>query len=451
MADLMPITARCHKCSRTLPVRAQMNLDSGDKIPLLVVLSEVGSVEEALVQAICQVCLHKTGSADRGLYEVLMRLGLKNGEDEAKPPSDAAVVVYVRQEHAAPLVGVVVSSSRPREVSIVDPLTGQSIQVTRPTEPSVRDRRSHGECRDDWRFISSESCVPRNLREAEHISKPSAAKKHLTGAIGRSGDNAAVLEAAMAGICKRDEERRLERAKKFDKLIHWLRLTLAKIRNRAKAQEVWGLVDTFERKIGEAANLDAHNRGKKGVLAVLGTSAEDLEGLCLQCYSPWERLRILNPEVVTMDAFEGGRRPESWDLRGGKRPTFYEFEVVRTKSSLAVPNPSLPGGDGDSCLRIVYPKGGEYGNEHTTLNSRRDPQIDMICSEVTRLLACWFARRYVELDIRAECSKFDFPLRLIDFIGLLKHVLAREEAQALIEQVDHEELDILCLELPATK
>lgn len=348
MADLMPTLVQCCRCSRQFPVRAQMNLGTGDRIPMLVVHEDVDNVEAALEQATCQVCLRKTGPANRGLYEILKGLGLKNEEDEASLPREAAVVVHVREESEATAnIGVVVSDSRPREVAIFDPLIGTSIEMPRLELPAPQRGHHRGTCRDDWRSQPSEPRVPRALREAGHMSESSAPVTHLTGAIGKSGGNQAVLVVARAEIHKRDEARRLERAEKFDKLFFWLSLTLARIYKNAAKTEVWDLVDTFDRKLGEAASLDALQRGKKGLLVALGTSAEGLEELCLQFYQPREHLRIRKPEVVTMDAFEGGRRPEFWDLKGGKKPAFYQFEVVRTRNLSPLPNSLLPGADED--------------------------------------------------------------------------------------------------------
>lgn len=358
MADLMPSSVQCCRCSRQFPVCAQMNLDSGDKIPMFVVLSQVSSVKEALKQATCQVCLAHQGPADRGLYEILKELGLKD-EDEASPPREVAVVIHAREEHAVPTVGVVVSGLRPREVAIVDPLMGTAIQVTRPMEPPARDRRPRTPPRDHLRLASIKSRVPRALRAFERVGSPPLKVKSLTGAIG-IGRNQAVLEQVQSDIRQRDEDRRRERAKKFGKLLFYLRLTLARIRKNAAKTEVWDLVETFERKLGEAVSFDPQSRGRKKLFAKLGTSEEDIQSLCFQFYQqPRARGHIRNPEIVTVDAFKDGRRSESWDMRGGRKPVFYEFEVVRTKSSFPVPDLPLPSGDSDPRPRIVYLQGGE--------------------------------------------------------------------------------------------
>lgn len=393
MGTTMPMMATCCECYRALPVNAQMQTDQGS-LPLLVVLTEVDSVEAALEAVKCQKCLNKTGSPDRGLYEVLKRLGLKD-EDETSAPREATVVIQATESRPAKTGGAVVITSRPREVTIVDPLMGTSIQVARLELPARQ--RGRGQRRDDWRPAPSEPRVPRALRKTEHREPATKTKAEpFTGSIGDCATNAAVLGVAMKVAKERDEARRLERAQKdearrlerakaFDKLMFWLRLTLAKIRKQAPFREVWNLVDTWERKLSEAVSIDPLSRGKKWLMEERGTSRAELESLRLRFYEkPWTWRRCAKDRLDTLDAFEGGRRPESWDEKGGKKPALYEFEVVG-QAEIKVSNTPLPGGDEDPRPRIVYPQDGQYGSDYTVEHSRcKTPIVRPFSWEVNR-------------------------------------------------------------------
>ncbi|MEK7619837.1 MAG: hypothetical protein AAB413_01195 [Patescibacteria group bacterium] len=432
MQKQTPLMANCSQCSRSFPIRAQMQV-SGVSLPMLVVLPQVDSVEAALEQATCQVCLNKTGPADRGLHQVLKNLGLKD-EDEAPALREAAVTVRPALEVPARTGSAVVISTRPREVTVVDPLMGTSIERPRLALPA-RDR---GPRRDDRRSPPSESRLPRSLHQPDR-HKPLPKVEHLTGAIGQTAANAAVLEVAMKAAKVRDEAKRLEREEKFNKLLFWLKLSLARIRKNAATTEVWNFVETFKRKLSEAASLDSNQRGKKGLLAELGTSVEGLEALCHEFYSGKEPLQPRRPiEVVTLDAFEGGRRPETWDKKGGRKPAFYQLKVVRTKNSLPVPNPPLPNGDEDQRPRIVYPEGQEFGSDYTVEHSQClagvEGQIDQIFDEVAGLYMRWLAIVHDRIGIGVELAKFDLSARLPAFFHDLKQVLAEEAAELAAEE-----------------
>lgn len=424
MGQQMPSLVKCNQCARTFPVRAQMQVQ-GTALPMLVVLSQVDSVEAALEQATCQVCLGKTGPIDRGLYEILKALGLQS--EEASRSREVMVVVATADRPVRN--SAVVISSRPREVAMFDPLMGTSIEVH---TPPVHDRL-RGPRRDNQRPVQSEPRVPRALREPERRERPIRVQ-HLSTTLGRSGDNAAVLEQATVGIRQRDEARRLERAKKFEKLMFYLLLSLGRIRKNATKVEVWDLVDIFERKLGEAVSLDSQQRGKKGLLTALGTSAEELESLCVSVYLGTTRLLVRSPrEFVTIDAYEGSRRPESWDMRGGRRPAFHQFEVVRTKNLLPVPNPPLPDGDEDPRPRIVYPQDGQYGPDYKVKYSRRDPKIDQICQGVFTEFLCWLGQYHEQLGITTE------PAKLTDNIVELVEVFFTYQKQECDAQVSVED------------
>lgn len=418
MGEQMPSIVKCSQCPRTFPVRAQMQVKDRS-LPMLVVLQEVVSVEVALTQATCQVCLGKAGPPDRGLHEVLKGFGLKDEEDMSTPPREAAVVVHVREECAVHTVGVVVSDARSREVAMVDPLMGTSIQVTRSLTLPARARRPSGSRREQWRPVSNEPRVPRALCEPE-LREPSPKVEHLTGTIGSSSGNATVLGVAMKAAKERDEVRRLERAQKFGKILFWLTLTLARIRKNAATTEVWDLVETFERKLSEAAKFDAQQRGRKGLLAMLGTSTEEFEAFCLEFYLAKEPLHFVRPvEIVTIDAFEGVRRPESWDEKGGKKPAFYELEVVRIKNSLPVPLPPLPDGGEDPRPRIIYPEGGQFGSDYTVEHSRYlagvEDKIDNVCVSMASVYRLWLGNWREELRITGSIARFDLSAHIPTF------------------------------------
>jgi len=450
----MPAMASCSQCQRAFPVRAQMQVGE-TSIPMLVVLEEVGDVESALAQATCQVCLSRQGPVDRGLYRVLKDLGAED-LDSVTPAARGAVVVASRDEQPTrQRVAVVIQRGPPREVAIVDPLVGTSLVLPTMERPG-RDRR--GPPLHAGRPPSSEPRLPRALREPEPAREPERPVPHLTGAIGASGDNAAVLKAAQEGIRKRDEASRLERARKFNKIFFYLGLTLPRIHKNAATSEVWELVDTFQRKLGEAVSLDPRSRGRNKLLAELGTSSEKLESLCLLAYEKplaWKR----SPGAVCekMDAFEGGRRPESWDEKGGKKPAFYELEVVRTQSSLPIPNPPLPGGDEDPRPRIVYPEGGEYGPTYEVQNSRHlagiETKIDELVAEVAGHFKRWLAIAHEDIGIGTEFARLDLTTHIPAFFEDLKRALALEAEEAA-EQADGQvaeatEPPTISLDLPA--
>ena len=429
----MPAMANCSQCSRAFPVRAQMQVP-GTTLPMLVVLEEVDGMEAALAQATCQVCLKKSGPADRGLHGVLKALGLKD-EDEVSASREPMVVVRPAPE--APTragAAVVITSGTPREVTVFDPLMGTSIAVQSGlTLPDRTRGLRHGNRRPP----QSEPRLPRALREPERREPPSAVES-LRGAIAESGRNAAVLRAAQEELRQRDEARRLERKEKFGKLMHWLRLTLARIRKNAASKEVWSLVETFERKVWEAADLNSRG-GMNAVWTALCTSKEELEALCLKVYErpmAWERSKDVVWE--RMDAFEGGRRPESWDQKGGKRPSFYELEVVCFKSSTPDPNPPLPSGDEPARSRIVYPEGGKYGPDWEVVNSRHlggvEDRIDEVFLQILDRLATWLLEQRVQLGITTECARFNLATHIPAFFQKLRQALAEEATELAAEE-----------------
>ncbi len=431
----IPTQATCQLCGRTFPVRSQMQID-GKSLPMLVVPHKVDSVEAALEQATCQVCLSKTGPPDRGLHQVLKDLGAEDHNTDVTAPPGAVVVASGNEPPRER--GAVIQRGPPKEVTMFDPLMGTSV-ATPPLKVPVRDRSLR---RDDWRSAPNEPRLPHALRGSEGpVAK--AVAEPFTASIGHNPQNAAVLEAAQAAIRQRDEAKRLERVQKFEKVMHWLRLALARIRKNAGKMEVWNLIETFERKVREAADLRSRG-GMNSVRALLGTSENELEVLCLEYYLQKVPLRFPYPvEIIKLDAFEDGRRPESWDQRGVKKPAFYELEVVRIRSTLPIPNPPLSGGDEGLRPRIVYPEGGQYGPDYTVENSRRltsvEGKIDACCSEVAGLFLRWLARFREDVGISESITRIDLSAHLPTFFADLKQALMDEAAELATLEVGRTE------------
>jgi hypothetical protein len=308
---------------------------------MFVVLADVNSVEEALAQATCQMCLNKHGAADRDLYKILLGLGCESPAPAT--PSLGGFRTRPGRSTTPTLEGTVILGAparRPDGPSTV----GLSIEMSRhPSKnqpPSVRDRK----------------VVP------------------LKGAIADMGSNTAVLEVAKQASMEREQAMRAARAERFDKIFLWLRLTLARIRKQAGTGEVWNQVEIFKRKLSEAVEIDPKCRGVTKLLAEIGTSREELESLCLMSYDkPFTRKRLHGAVCEKMDAFEGGRRPESWDAKGGRKPAFYEFEVVRPKSSSPIPNSPLTDGNDKPRPKVIYSADGQFGPRYKIQNSTREP------------------------------------------------------------------------------
>lgn len=379
MGQPMPTSANCSRCLRTFPVRSSVQV--GDVfLPMFVVLEDVRTIEEALAQATCQVCLKNQGSLEGDLYQTLMRLGC-----ESLAPT-STISRGIKPRRGLPtqpsLLGVkMVDGWNP------DPtrpsLLGVTIERPRPPKQVVRP-------------ALSEPRLPGFLRK-EAPSEPERPIEHLRGKMGEFGHNAAVLGAAHSESLERAQARRSERAQKFCNLFFWLRLALARIRKNAAEREVWNLVDTFQRKLVEAASLDLQNRGIKKLLAQLGTSSEELESLCLGFYqkpSTWRRSRGTISEK--MDAFKDGCRPELWDMKGCRKPAFYEFEVLRPKRSFSKRYDSLPD----------------------------------LCDEVINLFKRWLRRFHEELGITQATSHINIPDHFASFFASLKQALTQEAMEA---------------------
>lgn len=408
----MPAQATCCQCHKSRPVKAQMNFEDRS-IPLLVVPQDVSSIEEALAAATCQVCLSRKGSVDRGLYQILKNLGAEDLDCTTPVVARGAIVASRDEQPSRERGAVVIQRGQPQEVVIVDPLVGTSL--VRPVrERSGHDHRGSPHRGHGWNPAPSEPRLPDVLRDPEPVREPEPPVEHLTGAIGQSGGNAAVLEAAKGVIRQRDEAKRRERAQKFDSLMFWLKLTLARIRKQAAQREIWNLVEAFQRKLGEVSYLDLEQRGKRRLLEQLGTSEDEIQSLCLRIYerqSNWRR----SQETVceTIDAFEGGRRPEHWNIESGRKPAFYELEVVRTKSNLPIPNSPLSGGDEGS-----------------------NPRIGVVCQVIARRFYGWLASARKDLGIGTEFKRVDLPALLQSFFAQLKQALADEQTHESFAQVE---------------
>jgi hypothetical protein len=422
---------------------------------MLVVPSEVDNMEAALAQVICQVCLNKQGSVDRGIHRVLLALGVK--DVVSKPNLSRAMV-------PAPVpVAHLPSSTRsqaPRAFAIrprsqviksTNPLTGMTIGATPPPE---RKQRSGYEPSP-----LSEKRLPPALRKSERAPSQEPITP-LRGTIGNSGKNEAVLQAAAEGIRERDQARRRERVQRFTSLMTQIGELVETIRQSAPTTEVWEQVDEVFTLLKEAVPLDPIQGGKDSVLKDLKTSTAELEGLCLRVYEKpliWKWHREEGYRLETLDAFEGGRRPESWDQRGGKKPSLYQFEAIRIPSKTPVPNPPLPGGGEDLRPQIVYPKGEMYGSTYTVHNSRHlvgvEVRIDHVFEEITGLCKHWLVLFHEAVGITDEMKKIDLASHIPAFFEDLKQSLADEAAelaaQEPVNQVEVEQTTTLS-ERPTT-
>ena len=87
MTSQLPEKARCKRCRREFEIEARYpGLRSR---PMLVVLSEVASVQEALANAQCQDCLALGGPANKGLELVLKGLSAPTSSTAPAPAASA--------------------------------------------------------------------------------------------------------------------------------------------------------------------------------------------------------------------------------------------------------------------------------------------------------------------------------------------------------------------------
>lgn len=439
MGHAMPATTQCSRCSRILPVRSCVQV--GDTyLPMFVVLMDVGTVEEALAQATCQMCLSNKGPPERDLYKILLGLGC---------------------ESAAPtlptLGGIPSRRGRPTAPSLsgVSIVEGWNRDPTRPSLAGVTIERPRRPVQD-WRPSASEPRLPRVLRQ-ERPLEPERPVKHLTGSIGDSAANVVALEAAMKAAKERDEAKRRVRLAKFGGFMGSLTRLLARIRETAALADVQDEVAQFREKLSVAAGFDPKSRGKKRLTEHLGTSQGELERLCYFFYGLRERRHIPNPEIISVDAFEGGRRPEFWDQNGGMRPDFYvvQVEIVRMRSTTPIPNIPLSGGGGDPRPRIVYPAGGKYGSDYTVENSRHparaDDKIDQICQNLSAEFLRWLGQHREKFGITTETARLHDDLgELMETFFILRKSRS-EDASSSIELVDPlDEPTTAMPDLPAT-
>lgn len=428
----MPTMATCCQCSRAFPVRSQMQAERGS-LPMLVVPSEVDSMETALTQATCQVCLNTQGSVDRGLHRVLLALGVKDAV--SRPNLARAMMVtpvpVVRSVSPTRNQALRAFAILPRSqvVSSINPLTGMTIDATPPPE---RKQRSGYEPSP-----LSEKRLPPALRKSERAPCDEPITP-LRGMIGKSGKNEAVLQAAAEGIRERDQARRRERVQRFTSLVAQISELVGTIRQSAPTTEVWDRVDEAFALLKEAVPLDPIQGGKDSLLKDLKTSTAELEGLCLRVYEKpliWKWNREEGYRLESLDAFEGGRRPESWDQRGGKKPSLYQFEVIRIPSKTPVPNTPLPGGDEAPRPRVVYPKDSQFGSNYTVQNSRYDPKIDTMCAQITQLYMRWFTIARDDIGIGVRLAKIDIIVYIHDFFADLRRILADMASEEVVEEV----------------
>jgi hypothetical protein len=394
----MPETATCQKCKRTIPVKAKMQIAKRVSIPLLVVPSQVDSVEAALAAAICQVCLERKGDPDRGLVEVLKRLGLSDA------PLPMLTLSAMPRPSTPKVVPVLATPARDRAPS----LCGVSIVSSGP-------KRSRGSRRDSHRR-DNDPKMPKAL-QPKPKPRPREPIEHLTSAIGSLGDNKAVLEAAMETARKSDAQRVVEtaaqraaerrsRRAKFAALMGSLKRLLVKIRDRAAVEPVHDMVVSFFEKLTAAVEVDPNPRprGSGGLMELRGTSRDELRELELQVYlemivncdgsmcartpGSQNKSRTVR-EIVMMDAFGGVSRPQHWDTKtGGVRVGFYEFEVVRAKRSLPDPNPTPYDGP-----KVVYPEDGRYGPDYEVHGS----QLGILFVALAKTFGEWLLQKWFVL------------------------------------------------------
>lgn len=453
MGHPMPATTQCSRCSRTLPVRSCVQV--GDAyLPMFVVLTDVGTVEEALAQATCQMCLKNGGPSERDLYKILLGLGC---ESDTPVASSLGGILPRRGRSTTPSLS---------GVSIVE---GWNRDPTRPSLAGVTIERPRRP-RQDWRPSASEPRLPSVLRERKRDIEPEPKVEHLTGGLADSAANKAALETAMQAAKEREQAKRRVRLCKFGGFKGGLTRLLARIRETAALTDVQDEVAQFRAKLIVAAGFDPKSRGKKRLMEHLGTSQGELEHLCYFLYKPRERRHIPNPEVISVDAFEGDRRPESWDQDGGMRPDVYvvQVEIVRTKPKKAkkekgggegeeegrlptIPNDPLSTGDGP---KIVYPQGGKFGPKYTVENSRHparsDDKIDQICQNLSTEFLRWLGQHREKFGITTELASLqdDFGELIEVFFIFLK---LDREAQASTEILDPvAEPTTLSPDLPAT-
>lgn len=335
MTSQLSEKARCKRCKREFEIDARYpGLRSR---PMLVVLSEVASVQEALANAQCQDCLALGGPANKGLELVLKGL-------------------------SAPA-----TSSAPARVASADESDGNDPDVQRAILNSLLG--TSGGSRLHVRDLEPKQVEedPKHMSRGE-VRKSLASQPQIPA--GTTLDEGAIsaLEQAREDVRERELQRKRTRFAQFGGLMGSLKRRLIKIRELANVQRVDDLIDDFYAKLTEAIPLDPKRRGRKKLLAYLGTSHAELTELCVMCYRhltvvPSEgdngmsgvqgSLRtgldprggqplhktMKNVSSMDMEPFFGGNRPEHWGPKGAGRQATFTMVSVVGGSRFPEPNP----------------------------------------------------------------------------------------------------------------
>ena len=384
----LPEQAICCQCKQAFTVKAVMKLTSGS-IPMLVVVQDVTSIEEALACATCQVCINKEGPKDRGLHGVLLALGCTQTPSlpaalsvsprlRSEPPTlDVAALTKARGKHQVPTMAGV-------RVVMPPPLPRGNLHRAPPREERLNDRPR----------------LPKVL-EQPVVREPEPTHEPLRVSLDER--SIAALKLAGADARKRDEEKKRVRLAKFGSLMEVLQASLSVIKNDPGKEDIGSHLDTFENTLVEALTFDPLQRGKKALLEFLSTSQDELDE-CDRAF--WVTHTVvpggggevrpagharLTPEVeeIEVNPFEGGVVPRRFNAKGEWPPiSILPVIVVRTKPKLPTPNSPL-GEPGSSPPRIVYTEGGRYGKEYTVEGSSRSVPKDYQWSWAQMNVAVW--------------------------------------------------------------
>ncbi len=350
----MPAEILCCRCKKTFPVKALMSLSSGEKIPLLVVLIEITSIEEALTNATCQVCLEKNGPSDRGLHNVLFGLGCIDA-----PTTSTRLVLPTRGRASAdPKVDLRALASvgkAPKCPSMA------GVRVTMPEMPRGKFRRPVPAREPS---LNDEPRLPKALMK-QTPREPEPEIEHLHHTMADLVKNREALKQVAQAA-------RVAAGERITLILDTLRI----IKEDASKMDVEDRVASLVESINQAVRLDPDQRGKKKIYEILCTSEAELSGLRMIYWmllhgSHRSIVKGCELEEVEENPFPDGRRPRHFDKEGeGRQAALRPVIVVRPKSALPVPNKPLGEPEGPS-PKIVYPEGGRYGKDFIVNGSRR--------------------------------------------------------------------------------
>ncbi|MBI4438121.1 hypothetical protein HY631_04185 [Candidatus Uhrbacteria bacterium] len=377
---IMPARTKCVRCQREFPVKAVMSLEDESDIPLLVVLTEVSSIEEAIALATCQVCLKRQGPTDRGLYDLLLSLGAvdsvsaHSARGSSIPKVDLAALARLQTRAVKPVVPLLAG------VRIQMPWREEHL----PPRGTFRPPPRRPERIDDEPRIPK-ALQPQEKRESEPKVEP------LKG--GLDARSLAALQAARPAARARDQAKQLRLFSKLGACMKVLKSQLREIRTQAAERDVSTWLTAFDAKLAEAVICDPKHRDRGALLALLATSQGELETLGQQFWlthsaavptqggggsgpgrakgdAP-KSARVRAPMEEGQDnPFEGGVRPRRFHGKGESPPAPMRLvTVVRT----AVPKTNKPLQDLNpaSVPKVVYPQGQCYGRDYEVRGSQR--------------------------------------------------------------------------------